>query len=161
MPHGVSAGLLALAGLALATPLAAQPQAVPSGDQVRWGAAPPVLPPGAKLAVLSGDPGKEGVFVLRLKLPPGYEIAAHSHPAAEYVTVLAGSFALGHGDVLDRRKAAEMRPGGFVEMPADHNHFGWAGRKGATIQVQMQGPFVLTYVDPVKDPRRTAAAMTQ
>jgi quercetin dioxygenase-like cupin family protein len=160
MKRSISAGFIAVLGVSLSGPLAAQqvpvPAGIASGDQVAWGPAPPALPPGAKIAVLSGDPGKPGLFVLRLQLPPDYEIAAHSHPATEYVTVLAGSFALGHGDVLDRGKAAEMRAGGFVEMPAQHNHFAWSGKEGATIQVHMQGPFVLTYADPAKDPQRVA-----
>jgi hypothetical protein len=29
-----------------------------AADAVQWGAAPPVLPKGAQLAVLAGDPGK-------------------------------------------------------------------------------------------------------
>ena len=139
----ILSGLFVVAGLSLSAPLAAQPAGVQSGDQVRWSAAPPVLPPGAKIALLSGDPAREGLFVIRLQFPPNYEIAAHSHPAAEYATVLAGSFALGHGDVLDRKKAKPMGAGGFAEMPAQHNHFAWSGAKGATIQVHMQGPFVL------------------
>ncbi len=40
-------------------------------DDIKWGDAPPVLPPGAKAALLDGDPKKEGIFILRLKLPAG------------------------------------------------------------------------------------------
>jgi hypothetical protein len=35
-------------------------------SDIQWGDAPPVLPVGAKMAVLSGDPGKAGIFVVRL-----------------------------------------------------------------------------------------------
>src|SRR4051812_28360866 len=55
-----------------------------------WGAAPPSLPPGAQAAVLVGDPGKPGVFTLRLKFPPGYRIPRHWHPTDEAVTVIEG-----------------------------------------------------------------------
>ena len=37
-------------------------------DNVKWTAAPPVLPQGAQIAVLYGDPGKKGPFVFRLKI---------------------------------------------------------------------------------------------
>jgi hypothetical protein len=40
-------------------------------QEIKWGRAPAVLPPGAEAAVLFGDPGEEGLFVLRLKLPAG------------------------------------------------------------------------------------------
>jgi len=68
-----------------------------SGD-LKWGPAPAALPKGAEMAVLSGDPGKAGAFVLRLKMPAGYMIQAHHHPTTEYVTVISGDFALGMGD---------------------------------------------------------------
>ena len=40
-------------------------------------------------AVLSGDPSKDGLYVLRLKMPANYKIAAHYHPTTEYVTVIS------------------------------------------------------------------------
>ena len=38
---------------------------------IKWGDAPPTLPKGAKIAVLQGDPGKGGPFVIRLLAPAG------------------------------------------------------------------------------------------
>src|SRR5205085_10153718 len=54
-----------------------------SADQLKWGAAPPAFPKGAQIAVLSGDPSKEGLYVIRLKTPAGYKVAPHSHPFDE------------------------------------------------------------------------------
>jgi len=62
-----------------------------SGD-LKWGPAPPTLPKGAEISVLSGDPSKDGPFVVRLKMPAGYKFAAHNHPRDEYVTVISGNF---------------------------------------------------------------------
>jgi hypothetical protein len=75
--------------------------------------------------------------------------------------VLEGSFGMGHGEVLDRGRGQEVRGGGFVEVPAGHPHFAWAGAQGATVQIHMQGPFVLRYVDPAKDPQRGTAGATR
>ena len=36
---------------------------------LKWGDAPTGLPPGAKLAVLAGDPNKKGLFTVRLQTP--------------------------------------------------------------------------------------------
>ena len=55
---------------------------------------------------------------------------------AESITVLEGTFGVGHGDVLDRSKGRELRPGDFVELPAGHNHFVWAGAGGAVVLVR-------------------------
>src|SRR5947209_4088124 len=41
---------------------------------VKWGPAPPSLPPGAQMAVLVGDPSKPGPYVARAKFPDGYRV---------------------------------------------------------------------------------------
>ena len=38
-------------------------------DKINWGDPPPVLAPGAKMAVLSGNPNGPGEFVVRLRMP--------------------------------------------------------------------------------------------
>lgn len=135
--------------IGLAWPASAQ---VNAGD-VKWGPAPPVFPAGAQMAVLSGDPAKAGPIVVRLKLPAGYKIPAHQHPAAEYVTVLSGDLSLGNGDKLDAAKAARLNPGGFAVAAANANHFAFTNG-GAVVQISMEGPFALTYADPNDDPTR-------
>jgi hypothetical protein len=52
-------------------------QHVVQPDSLKWTAAPPVLPKGAQIAVLYGDPDKAERFVFRLKFPAGYKVAAH------------------------------------------------------------------------------------
>lgn len=42
-----------------------------SPGDLKWGPAPPVLPAGAQVAVLDGDPFKPGFFSIRLKMPGG------------------------------------------------------------------------------------------
>ena len=129
--------------------------------EVKWGDAPPNLPGGAKLAVLYGDPGKEGLFIIRLKMPAGYRIPAHWHPTDENVTVLAGSFMMGMGDTLEASSGKLYPTGSFLVTPAKTNHFAMA--KGETIvEVAAMGPFAITYVnpddDPSKAPRKAHAA---
>ena len=75
---------------------------------VRWGNGPASLPAGAKLAVLEGDPRKEGSFVMRLKLPDGYRIPPHTHAKPERVTVISGTFNIGTGDRFDAAKGTAM-----------------------------------------------------
>ena len=66
---------------------------------VKWGPVPPSLPKGAMIAVLAGDPFKDGPYVLRLNWPQ-ITIPAHHHPTNENVTVVSGSFHAGMGDRL-------------------------------------------------------------
>src|SRR5881409_528340 len=92
VPAGVFAADAAPTGATMITP-----------DQLKWGEAPPSLPKGAKLAVLHGDPGKEGTFVLRLKMPANYKIAPHTHPTGYTVTVLSGTPSVGLGEKVDTK----------------------------------------------------------
>lgn len=124
---------------------------------VKWGPAPPTLPRGAQLAVLSGDPSKDGPYVIRLKLPANYQIPAHHHPTAENVTVLSGSFHAGMGDKLNRTKAIAFKPGGFAALPANMNHYAWASRD-TVVQVHGEGPFIIVYVNPADDPSTKQAS---
>jgi hypothetical protein len=123
-------------------------------DAIKWGPAPPSLPPGAQMAALVGDPGKPGVsYVIRAKLPDGYKIPPHWHPTDENVTVLKGALLIGKGEKFDPSATEEMPAGSFMHMPKTMRHF--AVTKGETIlQLHGIGPFEINYVDPADDPRK-------
>jgi hypothetical protein len=55
-----------LCSTALAEPV--KEHTVITSEEIKWGAGPAALPPGAESVVLYGDPSKEGLFALRLKL---------------------------------------------------------------------------------------------
>src|SRR5258708_19537934 len=78
----------------------AQPHAhvVRTPKEVQWGPAPPLVPPGAQIAVLSGDPMKAAPYTIRLKFPANYAIQAHSHPTDENVVITSGALTFGMGD---------------------------------------------------------------
>jgi hypothetical protein len=53
---------------------------------MKWGGCPPVLPPGAKCAMIEGDMKAANVlFAYRLKMPDNYRIPPHFHPADEHL----------------------------------------------------------------------------
>lgn len=132
--------LAALAALAL--PVAAHGQ----GAALTWGPAPAVFPPGAKMAVLQGDPSQSALFTVRLDFPDGYRLPAHFHPTDEHVTVISGTFLVGMGDSIDLSKTMALPAGGFITAGANMHHFAVA--RGRTIvQVHAMGPFALTYVN--------------
>ena len=136
------------------TPAAAQQHAIVAvPGSLTWGAAPAVLPAGARAAVLEGDPAQPGAFTLRLWLPDGYTIPPHVHPVAEHVTVIQGTFLVGMGDQLDPSKFGELPPGSFGVIPQGMKHFARA-RGEVVLQLHGTGPWGLTYVNPADDPRR-------
>ena len=64
--------LVPVAGVALARQTKSAHVAVNIAD-LKWGDPPPVLQKGASFTVVSGDPGKPGIFVARLRMPAGYK----------------------------------------------------------------------------------------
>jgi len=125
---------------------------VAAQNSEQWGPAPAVFPPGAEMAVLQGDPSKAGEeFTVRLRLPNGYKIAPHTHPTAENITVIEGTFLVGMGSTLDRTKMMALPRGAFVSAPAEHAHYAVA-RGETVVQVHAIGPFALTYVNPADAP---------
>jgi quercetin dioxygenase-like cupin family protein len=135
---------------------AASSHIVSTAAELKWGEAPPVLPKGAKMAVLSGDPGQAGPFAVRLRMPAGYRIAPHWHPTDEHVTVIAGTFSMGMGDKFDAKALKALPAGGYALMPAQPRHYATT-RGGATVQVHGTGPFQITYVNPADDPSKSGA----
>ncbi len=120
---------------------------------IKWGAPPPVFEKGAQFAVISGDPGKPGYFVVRLRMPAGYAIAPHWHPTDEHVTVMSGRLSLGMGDKTNAAAMKDLPAGGYAMLPADMRHFVRA-KVATEVQVSGLGPFVLTYVNPADDPSK-------
>lgn len=124
--------------------------------EIAWKDALPSLPPGAKMALIEGDPKKSEFFALRLKLPAGYRVPAHWHPVRERVTVVRGTFLLGMGDKFAQEGLVEYPAGSYVSMPAGARHFALA-REEVEIQLTTVGPWDIVYVDPKDDPRKKAS----
>lgn len=154
---GASLAVGVFACAAFAAPVLAQGTGsaqnfIKPGD-IKWGDAPPVLPKGAKISVLQGDPGKPGPYVIRLMTPAGYKVAPHWHSQDEQLTVISGTVYFGAGDKLDTRAAHALPAGSFHFLPAKEHHYVFA--KGRTVvQVNGTGPFDITYVNPADDPQK-------
>jgi quercetin dioxygenase-like cupin family protein len=141
--------VLALTALALSlsTALAQDHQhTMVNANDVKWKEAPPVLP-GAQISVLYGDPTKEGVFVMRLKLPANYKVPPHTHPVDEIVTVISGEFNIGMGKEFDVSKTKPYTAGGLIAMPPGTEHFVHT-KQETVIQISTQGPWALKYSNP-------------
>jgi len=148
--------LVSMMGVAIAQKTATPTHVLVNGADLKWGAPPPVFEQNATFTVVSGDPGKSGLYVVRLKMPVGYKIAPHWHPTDEHVTVLSGTFALGMGDKFDTAVMKELSKDGYALLPAEMRHFAMA-RTEATVQVHGMGPFQLTYVNAADDPSKRAS----
>jgi quercetin dioxygenase-like cupin family protein len=113
---------------------------------------PSVAASGREVAVLEGDPAKEGMFVMRVRVPDGFHIPAHTHPKPERVTVIQGMFKLAMGDEPKLADAHDLPAGTYGVWPPGMVHAAWT--EGETIvQFHGIGPWVINYVNPAEDPR--------
>jgi quercetin dioxygenase-like cupin family protein len=119
--------------------------------ELKW-ADVPSLPPGAKIAVIEGPMNEEVPFTIRLKLPKGYAIPPHSHPAIERVTVISGTFHMGVGNKLDRQKTHALPAGAIGIIQPGAAHYAWTEEE-TVVQLNGNGPWGVNYVDPTDDPR--------
>jgi quercetin dioxygenase-like cupin family protein len=113
----------------------------------------PAFPTAARIAVLVGEPSKPGAYLIRVKLPAGTKMLAHSHPEDRIYTVISGVFYIGLGDEFDESKLSANAPGSVLVLPGGQPHFHWAKSGEYVTQVSAIGPLGLTYVDPLNDPR--------
>jgi quercetin dioxygenase-like cupin family protein len=142
--------LVAAAWFPMAAPRAlAQVSADPAS--LEW-TVPPVLPPGALIAVVRGDPTTAGEFTLLVSMPDGYRLPPHFHPTHEHVEVREGTLLVGVGDALDSRQALALTVGDSATAPAGVHHFSIA--KGRTVvSATFMGPYTITYLRAEDAPR--------
>lgn len=120
---------------------------------IKWGAAPPSIPGGAKIAILQGDPSRPGPFVIRLMVPAGYKIPPHWHTQDESLTVISGTFYFGTGDKVEASESHTLTAGAFHFLSGKDHHF-LVARSAAVIQINGNGPFDVTYISPDDNPHK-------
>jgi quercetin dioxygenase-like cupin family protein len=130
----------------------AMAQASADSAQLQW-IVPPLLPPGALLAVVSGDPTAPGQSTIEVSMPDGYRLPPHYHPSFEHVEVKEGTLLAGMGDHLDPKKTRPLATGDSATAPAGMHHFSIA--KGHTVLlVTFTGPYTITYLRAEDAPQR-------
>ncbi len=116
---------------------------VASQDTLQWQDVKD-LPPGAKVAVLMGNPEKHEPFVARLKLPANYTIPVHSHPINESDTILSGAIYIGIGGHVDVSQAQLLHADGFMMIPAKMKHYS-VTKEETILQINGVGPWGMIY----------------
>ena len=149
----LAAGIICAASLfSIAQAEPVKDHVIVNSEEIKWGAGPAALPHGAKSVVLYGDPSKEGLFAMRVKVPKGYRIPPHTHSKPEIVTVISGATRLGMGETADEKKTQSFKQGGFMAMPPGTAHFVYV-EEDTVIQLNSIGPWEINYINPTDDPR--------
>jgi quercetin dioxygenase-like cupin family protein len=121
-------------------------------EEIEWKSFP-AFPPAARLAIVVGEPAREGPYTVRVKLPHGTKMMPHSHPEDRMYTVISGIFYIGLGDSFEAEKLQAYPPGSVVTLPGNTSHFHWAKSGEYITQVTAIGPLGLEYIDAKDDPR--------
>ena len=109
-------------------------------DQLQWSQALP----GAKMAVLKGDPGKPGLYVVLIKWSPHSMSRPHFHPNDRFITVISGTWWVGTGSKFDPDATVPMPAGSFVTHFGKQIHYDGAKDEEAMIEIVGEGPATAT-----------------
>jgi len=150
--RSIALTLGAVCAFGVAGALAQQTSGLRRADNLDWRRAPGDLPRGAEVAILFGDPTSSGPFVVRLRAPAGYQIAAHRHPDLETVTVISGALRYGEGTRLDPRAETFVHAGDFFAATPGMGHW-LTVNEDAVLQVSGTGPWTIDYLDPRDKPK--------
>ena len=114
--------------------------------------APSKVVPGASNAVISGDPSKPEVYVVRNRFAPGTFSPPHFHPETRYITVLKGTWWVGSGPVFDKDKTTPVPAGSLVVHHPNQIHWDGAKDEEAVVQIMGVGPTATIRVDTAGRP---------
>ena len=144
-------GPIGIGSVWLLLPSRVMAQTAADSPSLHW-QVPDVLPSGALIAVVSGDPTGPGESTLELSMPNGYRIPPHFHPRYEHVEVRQGTLLVGMGDRLDPKQTQTLMQGDSATAPAGMHHYSIA--KGQTLlSVTFMGPYTISYIHAEDAPR--------
>jgi quercetin dioxygenase-like cupin family protein len=99
-------------------------------------------PPGApQHATLFGDSSQPGLYVDRIRFPPGMKVMPHSHPdTVRTVLVMSGTFYFAVGEQWDESKLKAYPAGTLYSEPPGTPHYAWAKDGEVILQITAIGP---------------------
>jgi len=95
---------------------------------------------GPDVAVIAGDPTKEGFYVIRVRFAAGTSSAPHYHPNDRHVTVISGVWYTGTGSQVDWSKTVPLYPGSYMMHPGGAVHYDGAMEQEVIVEIKGMGP---------------------
>lgn len=136
---------------ALATPTL-RAQAAPADAGLQWIPTPSILPQGAKIAVVSGNPFTPGEFTIAFRMPDEYTLPPHTNPAREQVMIKTGALRAGLGRKIDRKKSLLLAAGDTATTPGGVPHWSIAEGDVDLVVTYQTGPFGIAYMSVRDEP---------
>jgi pimeloyl-ACP methyl ester carboxylesterase/quercetin dioxygenase-like cupin family protein len=97
--------------------------------------------------VLLGEPTRQGVYTISLRVPAHTVIMAHTHRDDRVATVVSGTWYFGYGTRHDAAALKALPPGSFYTEPAGEPHFAETRDEPVTVYITGHGPTDTTYVE--------------
>ena len=95
---------------------------------------------GVERATLMGDPTKPGIYVTRIKFPPGVMSRPHYHQEDRHAVVIKGTWYTGTGETFAPDKTIPLTTGSYMLHPAGEIHFDGARDEEVIVQIIGYGP---------------------
>jgi quercetin dioxygenase-like cupin family protein len=114
-------------------------------DQLKW---KPGRVPGTEVADVVGDASKPGPYVQRVKFPPNFRLAPHTHPEDRQYTIISGTWYVGWGARADESQAKALPAGSYYTEPANVQHFVMTRDEPVIIQLTGIGPTATRMSEP-------------
>ena len=107
-------------------------------DDMKW----EPLEGGFEISILYTNPTTQATYLV-IRGPGNLHVPRHWHSSNESITVLKGTFVVGHDGSEDK---TELKAGGFAYMPAKMIHEAWTGDAGATYFITVDGKWDVNFV---------------
>ncbi|HEV7704944.1 MAG TPA: cupin domain-containing protein [Gemmatimonadaceae bacterium] len=142
--------------LALPAPAHAQ-QPVPGAEGIVpgngvWYRVPTILPQGAQVTFVSGNPYLPEACTVDFRMPNKYTLPPHTNPAREHVTITSGTLRVGLGPKIDRKKSVVLVAGDTASTPAGVPHWSIAEGEVEIIVTWDSGPMGIAYMSRRDEP---------
>ncbi len=104
-------------------------------------------PNGPQITLVSGDPSKEGFYILRARFLPGVFSRPHYHATDRHVTVIKGTWYTGTDASFDRDKTVPLEAGSYMRHAAGAVHYDGAKDEEVIVEIKGLGPTPTTYLE--------------
>ena len=98
----------------------------------------------SQMAVLYGDPSKEGLYIVLNKWHPHNMSRPHFHPNDRFFVVISGTWWMGTGEKFDPESTVPAPAGSYVIHYGGKVHYDGAKTEETIIQVWGMGPATST-----------------
>jgi quercetin dioxygenase-like cupin family protein len=97
---------------------------------------------GFEISILYTNPTTQAAYLV-IRGPANAHVPRHWHTSNETITVLKGTFVVGHDGSSDK---TELTAGSFGYMPAKMIHEAWTKDEGATYFITVDGKWDVNFV---------------